>query len=79
MRERELKLVPANRTQKVSASLPMRERELKLSIKGRDWLIEESLPMRERVREAGLLCPRAVRYCRAVAGVTASRQHRTEK
>ena len=38
-----------------------------------------SLPMRERVREAGLLCPRAVRYCRAVAGVTASRQHRTEK
>ena len=79
MRERELKPRIGILHIVLRVSLPMRERELKLSIKGRDWLIEESLPMRERVREAGLLCPRAVRYCRAVAGVTASRQHRTEK
>ena len=38
-----------------------------------------SLPMRERIREAGLPCPRADRYCRAAAGVAVSHQHRTEK
>ena len=79
MRERELKLSAFVCRRMEIASLPMRERELKRLI-GCGFVFQAvSLPMRERVREAGLLCPRAVRYCRAVAGVTASRQHRTEK
>jgi hypothetical protein len=57
----------------------MRERELKPLV---DLLLSplyRSLPMRERIREAGLPCPRADRYCRAAAGVAVSHQHRTEK
>ena len=79
MRERELKLFRVWQSAVSRQSLPMRERELKRARRHRQRHQCLSLPMRERVREAGLLCPRAVRYCRAVAGVTASRQHRTEK
>ena len=57
----------------------MRERELKLAFDDALRLPLASLPMRERIREAGLPCPRADRYCRAAAGVAVSHQHRTEK
>ena len=57
----------------------MRERELKLLRNVRRFCHDRSLPMRERIREAGLPCPRADRYCRAAAGVAVSHQHRTEK
>ena len=79
MRERELKLLNEGRQVILDVSLPMRERELKLPGTGLPRSADKSLPMRERVREAGLLCPRAVRYCRAAAGVAVSHQHRTEK
>ena len=79
MRERELKLSAFVCRRMEIASLPMRERELKRLI-GCGFVFQAvSLPMRERVREAGLLCPRADRYCRAAAGVAVSHQHRTEK
>ena len=79
MRERELKPPPSCQTRGRAWSLPMRERELKPLV---DLLLSplyRSLPMRERIREAGLPCPRADRYCRAAAGVAVSHQHRTEK
>ena len=57
----------------------MRERELKLDAGSGGDDGGTSLPMRERIREAGLPCPRADRYCRAAAGVAVSHQHRTEK
>ena len=60
-------------------SLPMRERELKPLVALLLSPLYRSLPMRERIREAGLPCPRADRYCRAAAGVAVSHQHRTEK
>ena len=62
-----------------SMSLPMRERELKPQMQTVSLHGSWSLPMRERIREAGLPCPRADRYCRAAAGVAVSHQHRTEK
>ncbi len=79
MRERELKLEYGGCYSAFNMSLPMRERELKLPGTGLPRSADKSLPMRKRVREAGLLCPRAVRYCRAAAGVAVSHQHRTEK
>lgn len=79
MRERELKLAQDTNHPVAELSLPMRERELKLLLGEQVNRTLWSLPMRERVREAGLLCPRAVRYCRAAAGVAVSHQHRTEK
>ena len=79
MRERELKPLVDLLLSPLYRSLPMRERELKLPGTGLPRSADKSLPMRKRVREAGLLCPRAVRYCRAAAGVAVSHQHRTEK